>query len=327
MRILLCGNGIVSEKYLDTYRMVRENVKGYVISDDIPLPQNSENVFHISDLCKVEFDELDIANSHFETVVQILEVGIKKEKIVLCYVGLVYEYLKQYGKLDVRVRVPAVLTSMMVESGMVYGNRIGSIINTELVINEDYCRRGTLQLLAREINERGIIGDVAELGVYRGDFSQYINEAFPDRNLYLFDTFEGFWKEQEMQNVSSGFSREIDIMNSDFSDTCVSTVMKKMIHPHRVIIRKGLFPETIPDEPIGFAFVSIDCDLYQPILDGLRYFFPRLSNRGYIMLHDYNNAKFSVGVKKALSDYEEEIGERVMYVPIPDESGSIVIMK
>jgi len=60
------------------------------------------------------------------------------------------------------------------------------------VFENDYARNSTLELCANEIYDKNILGSVAELGVYRGDFAKNINKAFLDRELYLFDTFEGF---------------------------------------------------------------------------------------------------------------------------------------
>ena len=56
----------------------------------------------------------------------------------------------------------------------------------------DYVKVGILELCAREIYSRKIEGSVAELGVYQGGFAKYINQAFPNKKLYLFDTFTGF---------------------------------------------------------------------------------------------------------------------------------------
>lgn len=33
---------------------------------------------------------------------------------------------------------------------------------------------------------------MAEAGVFRGEFANEINRYFPDRECYLFDTFDGF---------------------------------------------------------------------------------------------------------------------------------------
>ena len=91
-------------------------------------------------------------------------------------------------------------------------------------------------------------------------------------------------------------------------------------------MRKGFFPETargLEDE--RYAFVSMDPDLYDPVLSGLDYFYPRLSPGGCIVLHDYNNEQF-MGVKKAVEDYEKIHG-RLNIVPLGDFHGSCVIMK
>ena len=56
----------------------------------------------------------------------------------------------------------------------------------------DYIRLATLELVSYEIAKKNLAGNVAELGVYKGKFARYLNQYFPDRLLYLFDTFEGF---------------------------------------------------------------------------------------------------------------------------------------
>lgn len=43
------------------------------------------------------------------------------------------------------------------------------------------------------------------------------------------------------------------------------------------------------------------------------------------MLHDYNNRGFQ-GVKAAVADYEKDCGH-LAKVPIPDQSGTLVISK
>jgi O-methyltransferase len=77
--------------------------------------------------------------------------------------------------------------------------------------------------------KKNIGGNVAELGVYRGDFAQYINIAFPDRKLYLFDTFEGFDEKditlEEKQNYSCA--------RSDFSKTSIERVLNRMKYKKR----------------------------------------------------------------------------------------------
>lgn len=189
----------------------------------------------------------------------------------------------------------------------------------------DYTRYRGLELIAEQISRNSIQGAVAELGVFRGDFSSEINRIFPDAKLYLFDTFEGFDdSDVEYERKKDYTSKEfIDGCNS-FKDTSVDVVLKKMPYPDQCIVRKGYFPETAQGLEDTFILVSIDCDLYVPILAGLEYFYPRLVPGGYIMLHDYNHKEF--GVKDAVADFEKKNG-RVCKVPYPDQGGTLVIYK
>ena len=109
----------------------------------------------------------------------------------------------------------------------------------------DYIRYATLCLLANEIKEAGILGDVAELGVYRGDFAKFINKLFPDRMLYLFDTFEGF----DCKNVNIDKLNDYSDGTQDFTNTNIETVMKKMTNPNFCKAVKGFFPDSLNQVP------------------------------------------------------------------------------
>jgi O-methyltransferase len=182
----------------------------------------------------------------------------------------------------------------------------------------DYVRLSQLDLAIHEIKFHDIPGDVAEVGVYKGAFARVLNEALPDRNLYLFDTFEGFdpdQKQSEKQN--HGLKND-----EDFRDTSVDYVLGQMPHPGRCIIRKGLFPATaVGLEDRRFSFVSLDPDLYEPTLAGLEYFFDRMSRGGFIFVHDYNNDSYP-GVKKAVLEFSERRG--VPFIPVTDFCGTAI---
>jgi len=192
---------------------------------------------------------------------------------------------------------------------------------------KDYVRFSMMMLLAQEIKERNISGEIAELGVFRGDFAKYLNQAFPDRKLYLFDTFEGFDPRDVDADLAGKYSEKAWFEEMKvFRFNSEGIALSKMKHRDQCVIRKGYFPETIPEEDLTYAFVSLDPDLYQPMLAGLRYFYPRLSEGGYIMIHDYNNGN-TKGVRKAVADYERELGEPLRRVPLPDFCGSMILCK
>lgn len=185
----------------------------------------------------------------------------------------------------------------------------------------DFVRTGTLELMAYEINEKQLEGCVAELGVYRGDFAKYINRVFPDRKLYLFDTFEGFSEKDKEIDVKEGYSTG----KQDFSDTNIDMVLRKMKNRENCVIRKGWFPETAKGlENEKFVFVSLDTDLYEPIYKGLQFFYPRLQRGGIIFVHDFNNCEYG-GASAAVRKFSDEYG--IPYLCLTDTCGSAVLLK
>ncbi len=174
-------------------------------------------------------------------------------------------------------------------------------------------RRDCLEKIAMILEDKAVPGAVAELGVYRGDFAKVINTVFPDRKLYLFDTFEGF-PEEDMNYETENHL----LLNTvgKLSNTSVEYVMSRMPHPERCVVRKGYFPETAAGlEEERYAFVNIDVDLYKPILAGLEYFWPRMAENGYIFVHDYFSFSYA-GTKKAIEEFSERY--HVGFTPIGD---------
>lgn len=174
-------------------------------------------------------------------------------------------------------------------------------------------RRDCLEKIAMILEDKEVSGAVAELGVYRGDFAKVINTVFPERKLYLFDTFEGFPEEDMNYETENNL-----LLNTvgKLSNTSVEYVMGRMPHPERCVIRKGYFPETAAGlEDERYAFVNIDVDLYKPILAGLEYFWPRMAENGYIFVHDYFSFSYA-GTKKAIEEFSERF--HVGFTPIGD---------
>lgn len=186
----------------------------------------------------------------------------------------------------------------------------------------DYVRFRSFELAANEITNQNVSGEIAELGVFRGEFAALINQKFSNRKLYLFDTFEGFEENELKKDMEKGY---LDQEFADcFKNTSVDLVLSKMQHPEQCIVHKGFFPQTAQGVEEKFAFVSIDVDLEEPIYSGLEYFYPRLEKGGFIFIHDYNSKL--QGVKNALKRYESNYGF-VIKMPICDLGGTIVILK
>jgi O-methyltransferase len=189
-------------------------------------------------------------------------------------------------------------------------------------IGNNGSRITALKNAAQLIYNGQIGGAVAELGVFQGDFAKHINTVFPDRSLYLFDTFEGF-SEKDIEKEKEVGTKRIFERTYRYTGTSVELVMGKMKNPERCIVRKGFFPETAKGVESDFAFVSLDADLYQPMLAGLQYFYPRLTKGGYIFVHDYFTDTFT-GTREAVMEYKRV--KDINFVPIGDDC-SIAIMK
>lgn len=172
----------------------------------------------------------------------------------------------------------------------------------------------------KELDKQNVQGAFAELGVHQGETAKIIHQMAPERKLYLFDTFEGFSKsdlDQEDQN-DERFSPTM------FSDTSVNEVAQYIGGNSNITFKAGLFPETTAGlENEQFAFVNIDADLYAPTLEALRFFYPRLSAQGALIIHDYYHNWD--GVKKAVDEFMPTIPESL--IAIPDWQGSVMIVK
>jgi O-methyltransferase len=189
------------------------------------------------------------------------------------------------------------------------------------VLDAEYIRLAALELVAHEINSGNLPGDVAEVGVYQGEFARFIGAAFPHRKIYLFDTFEGFAHSQVARDSRANLVKAVD----DFTDTSVNLVLNRLPHPERAIVKKGIFPETTTGlEDEVFCFVSLDCDLYEPTRDGLEFFYPRLTPGGFLFVHDFNNDLYK-GVKEAVLEFS--LREEVAFIPLPDSAGTAIVAR
>lgn len=200
----------------------------------------------------------------------------------------------------------------------------GSALKQDRSYKSDFVRHRVFELCVKEIKKRKLEGAVAELGVYRGQFAQYINAAFPDSKLFLFDTFHGFDEKLSQGEIAVGNATET--WAESFKNTSIPEVMGRMAKKENVIVKQGYFPGTakaVQEE--RFLFVSIDVDLELPIYDGMKFFYPRLEKGGYIFIHDYNGPLR--GVERAVDRYELENGIVLSKVPICDTEGTLIITK
>lgn len=177
-----------------------------------------------------------------------------------------------------------------------------------------------LNLCLDYLLEDNIHGNVAELGVYKGNSAFLLAKyaARVHKTCYLFDTFEGF----DNRDING---RDATVKQM-FTDTSVEYVKKNVGYDEHVLYVKGYFPESLGNvaEPHSFSAVHIDCDLEKPFTDALNYFYPKMIKGGFIIMHDHSSLSWP-GAKNAIDTFFMDKPEFI--IPVPDKSGTCVIRK
>lgn len=129
-----------------------------------------------------------------------------------------------------------------------------------------------------------IPGDLAECGCYVGVSAWFMAKEAPDRELFLFDSFEGLSKPDSYDNVS----KEIQEWRAGDLKTTESILRQNLTEFPHIHVLKGWIPQQFDEvAERRFRLVHIDVDLYQPTLDSLKFFYPRLLPGGVIVMDDY----------------------------------------
>ena len=184
----------------------------------------------------------------------------------------------------------------------------------------DLARYYTFCLAFDQIVKEKLDGDLAELGVYKGNTGSLLAAMARQlgRTAYLLDTYQGF-AEKDVTGIDA--AQQV----SSFADTSVAAVRARVGEANVRFIR-GYFPETASQLPENGAYclVHLDCDLYAPLHAALRYFYPRLVRGGFLIMHDYASLAWE-GAEQAIDQFFADKPEKV--VPIPDKSGTAIIRK
>jgi hypothetical protein len=139
-------------------------------------------------------------------------------------------------------------------------------------------------------NTRHLAGACAEVGAYRGGSAYFIASAIdhfgPAQSpLHVVDTFAG----HPADRVTA---RDTFQPPGKFSDTSFEEVRRYLSRFPTVEVHRGEFAATASELPdCAYRLVHVDTDLFQPTLDSLRYFGPRLCRDGIIVIDDYGSEK------------------------------------
>jgi O-methyltransferase len=211
-----------------------------------------------------------------------------------------------------------------------------------------YTMTGVPRLLAlidavRYCVARGVTGAFAECGVWRGGSVLAMILTLQalgvsDRDIYVYDTFEGMtepseadtsdledsalhqWREAERQQVRPWG----ELFGADvFNESAVRSLVLATDYPaHRVHLVKGAVEQTVPGiAPQRLALLRLDTDWYESTRHELVHLFPRLVGGGVIIVDDYGHWR---GARRAVNEYFTTEHPPLLFTRI-DYTGRIAI--
>jgi O-methyltransferase len=190
----------------------------------------------------------------------------------------------------------------------------------------------------RYLCDHNISGALVECGVWRGGSMvaaalTLIGCGCTDRDLYLFDTYEGMTKPGELDKDFLGTDGALEFearrTGVDSSDFCyaslkdVRNVLSSTGYPiDRIHFVKGKVENTIPlHAPDSISLLRLDTDWYESTKHELEHLFPSLCPGGVLIIDDYGHWQ---GSKAAVDEYFSELSIPILLNRI-DYTGRIGI--
>lgn len=172
-------------------------------------------------------------------------------------------------------------------------------------------------MAVRYIAKANIQGDIVECGVWRGGSMMMAaltlrNSGHDDRQFFLYDTFEGLPKPDDI-DVDVWGNRAIDGWlphkktneSSDWANASLDEVranLERTCYPMKnITFVKGMVEQTIPKTmPNKIALLRLDTDWYKSTRHELEHLYPRLSRNGVLIIDDYGHFR---GSRQATDEY------------------------
>lgn len=144
---------------------------------------------------------------------------------------------------------------------------------------------------------------VAELGVWKGDFSKKIFEYCVPKELILVDS----WVYDVKIRGCAPQVHGIEPLNQKYFDEAYKETQKKFENYSNVLIYKHKSKqasELIEDNYFDFLYIDAEHS-YKAVTEDLKYWYPKLKKNGYIFGDDYywRETDGSFSVEKAYQDF------------------------
>ena len=161
-----------------------------------------------------------------------------------------------------------------------------------------------------------IDGDFVEAGVFKGGnliLMNYLNNKLTlSKKIFAYDTFEGMPEENkdfdfDIKNKSATDTRKAYKKN-EWCYASLNEVQNNLSkfdknYQDNLVFVKGKVEQTLDNEnniPKKISLLRLDTDFYESTKKEMEVLYPRLQNKGVLIIDDYGHWK---GSKKAVDDY------------------------
>jgi hypothetical protein len=168
-------------------------------------------------------------------------------------------------------------------------------------------RLANLRALTESVLADNVPGDLIETGVWRGGACILMRAV-----LYAYDVHDRtVWAADSFAGLPPANARDYPAdAGSDFHTYEQLAVRLEEVQENfrayglldgQTKFLKGWFKDTLPTAPIGqFALLRLDGDMYESTMDALTNLYPKLSEKGYVIVDDYHAV---AACKAAVHDY------------------------
>ncbi|MFC4783164.1 TylF/MycF/NovP-related O-methyltransferase [Nocardioides sp. MAHUQ-72] len=177
----------------------------------------------------------------------------------------------------------------------------------------------------RYVVDARVEGALVECGVWRGGSMHAIARTLDergvhDRELHLFDTFQGMTEPTERDRKIKGDRRADELLETSAKNTWVWAVasiedvregLQTLPYPYeRFHLVKGPVEETIPEHcPEKIALLRLDTDWYESTRHELEHMYDRLQPGGILIIDDYGTWQ---GSKEATDEFVARLDKPLM---------------
>lgn len=168
--------------------------------------------------------------------------------------------------------------------------------------------------------------NAVECGVFTGSSlvacAKYAHESGIPFKMLGLDTFSGLppLSDQDKLFAPAGASYLNRTLFTETSLAGVQALIDKAGVGDYVELHEGLFSHSLPLlEEQQYHYVNIDCDLFEPHIECLEYFYPRMVPGGVIFFDDYNSVSYPMA-GKAIDQFFKDKPETLAQLRYGDDA-------